>query len=108
MDDVFATTPVMSTYLIAIIVAEYKSLEDNTNPQQLKYEVIARPDAIDNGQGQYAYDVGQKLLAEMSDHTGLDFYEVDANLKMTQAAIPDFSAGAMENWGLLTYRFENQ
>nr|QBI71857.1 aminopeptidase N3a [Plutella xylostella] len=104
VDDVFATTPVMSTYLIAIIVAEYKSLEDNNNPQQLKYEVIARPDAIDNGQGQYAYDVGQKLLAEMSDHTGLDFYEVDANLKMTQAAIPDFSAGAMENWGLLTYR----
>lgn len=102
-DDVYYTTPVMSTYLIAIIVAEYDSIQRNENGL-LMYEVIARPGAISAGQGQYAFDVGQELLAEMSNHTALDFYSVHPDIKMTQASIPDFSAGAMENWGLLTYR----
>lgn len=103
-EDVYYRTPIMSTYLLALIVAEYNSLELNQNGV-LMYEVIARPAAISAGQGQYAFDVGQDLLAEMSNHTALDFYSQNPNLKMTQASIPDFSAGAMENWGLLTYRY---
>lgn len=95
----------MSTYLLAIIVAEYDSLDVYNQNNQLVYEVIARPEAIGNGQGQYALEVGQELLATMSAHTGYDFYAIDPNIKMTQASIPDFSAGAMENWGLLTYRY---
>nr|AAC36148.1 aminopeptidase [Plodia interpunctella] len=102
--DTFYRTPIMSTYLLAIIVADYKSVEFNNTQGLLEYEVIARPAAIDNNQYQYAFDVGQELLAEMSDHTAIDYFSVDSNLKMTQAAIPDFGAGAMENWGLLTYR----
>lgn len=97
----------MSTYLLAIIVAEYESRADSTNPQLLTYEVIARPGAMLQNQGDYAYDVGIDLLSNMSDHTAMDFYGVHPNLKMTQAAIPDFSAGAMENWGLLTYRYHD-
>lgn len=93
----------MSTYLLALIVAEYSSLQVIQN-NQLTYEVIARPAAIETNQGQYAFDVGQELLAEMNDHTAINFYSQNPNLKMTQASIPDFSAGAMENWGLLTYR----
>lgn len=103
-EDIYYTTPMMSTYLIAIIVAEYHSIPLNNTNGLLMYEVIARPDAIASGQGEYAFEVGQELLAEMSRHTGIDFYSVDPNLKMTQASIPDFGAGAMENWGLLTYR----
>ncbi|KAG6458925.1 hypothetical protein O3G_MSEX011121 [Manduca sexta] len=102
-DDIYHTTPYMSTYLIALIVAEYGSLELKQNNVVI-YDVIARPGAISAGQGQYAFDVGQELLTEMSKHTAMDFYTLDPNLKMTQASIPDFSAGAMENWGLLTYR----
>ncbi|KAJ0178639.1 hypothetical protein K1T71_005414 [Dendrolimus kikuchii] len=102
-DDVYHTTPVMSTYLLALIVAEYDSIEYREN-NVLMYEVIARPGAISANQGQYAFDVGQDLLTVMNDHTGLDFHTVHPHIKMTQAAIPDFSAGAMENWGLLTYR----
>ncbi|KAI5638675.1 peptidase family m1 domain-containing protein [Phthorimaea operculella] len=97
-DDIYHRTPVMSTYLIAILVGDYQSI-GNTNT----FEVIARPGAINAGQGEYALDVGQKLLATMISHTGFDYYSVP-NIKMTQAAIPDFGAGAMENWGLLTYR----
>nr|AEO12696.1 aminopeptidase N3a [Ostrinia nubilalis] len=105
VDDVFFITPIQSTYLLAIIVAEYETLEKlNEITGDIEYEVIARPGAIQSGQAQYAFEVGQELLAEMSNHTAMDFFSVHPHVKMTQAAIPDFSAGAMENWGLLTYR----
>ncbi|CAG4917333.1 unnamed protein product [Colias eurytheme] len=102
-NDIYHTTPIMSTYLIALIVAEYET-QDLVINGTLTYEVIARPGAIRANQSDYAFEVGQELLAEMSDHTGIDFYSVSPHIKMTQASIPDFSAGAMENWGLLTYR----
>nr|QLC28943.1 aminopeptidase N4 [Spodoptera frugiperda] len=96
-------TPVMSTYLLALIVSkQYKSI-NNENPAKF-HEVIARQGAIDAKQGEYALKTGQALLDKMSEITQYDFYDQHATLKMTQAAIPDFGAGAMENWGLLTYR----
>ncbi|XP_041970737.1 membrane alanyl aminopeptidase-like [Aricia agestis] len=101
--DVFSRTPIMSTYLLALIVTEYESVSILEN-QQLKFEVIARPAAISSNQAEYAFDVAQKLTSQMGEHTGIDFYGMDENLKMTHAAIPDFSAGAMENWGLMVYR----
>ncbi|XP_045518566.1 membrane alanyl aminopeptidase-like [Pieris brassicae] len=101
-EDVYTTTPTMSTYLIALIVAEYDT-KKTPEVGPLKYEVIARPGAMGKNQSDYAFDVGQKLLEAMSQHTALDFFSQSPNLKMTQASIPDFSAGAMENWGLLTY-----
>ncbi|XP_073942539.1 putative aminopeptidase-2 [Choristoneura fumiferana] len=103
-NDIYHRTPIMSTYLLALIVAEYDSLPILNEQGQLIYEVIARPNAISTGQGQYALEVGQDLLAEMNNHTDYNFYNMNPELKMTQASIPDFSAGAMENWGLLTYR----
>ncbi|XP_059049702.1 membrane alanyl aminopeptidase-like [Achroia grisella] len=103
-EDVFAVTPVMSTYLLAFTIAEYNSTEVYDDDGRLLYEVIARPAAIRDNQQQYALDFGQKLLRRMSDHVGIDFYDIDKNLKMTQASISDFAAGAMENWGLLIYR----
>ncbi|KAL0882634.1 hypothetical protein ABMA27_001069 [Loxostege sticticalis] len=103
-DDEFHITPIQSTYVLAVIVAEYRNREVLDVYGNLLFEVIARPGAIDNGQGEYAFNVGQNLLAEMSKYTNIDFYSVHPYVKMTHAAIPDFSFGAMENWGLLTYR----
>lgn len=98
----------MSTYLLALIVAEYESLTTN-NTNSFFYEVIARPGALNvtqvDNNGKYALDTGKKLTEVMNVHTAIDYFSMHKNLvKMTHAAIPDFSAGAMENWGLITYR----
>lgn len=54
--------------------------------------------------GEWCLEVGELLLEEMEKYTDFPYYTMAANISMKQAAIPDFSAGAMENWGLLTYR----
>lgn len=95
--DTFKTTVKMSTYLLAFIVSQFdhtETLERNT--------VYARPHEIDEGKGQYALEIGEKVLKGIEE-----FLSVDYSLeKMDQAAIPNnyFAAGAMENWGLVTYR----
>lgn len=94
--DHFKKTPEMSTYLIAFLVSNFKP-RGNDN-----FTVIARPEAYD--QTRYSYDIGQDLLQELNEFTGYPYNTMKDTEKMDLAAIPDFSAGAMENWGLLTYR----
>lgn len=93
----FNTTPLMSTYLLAFIIGELKCIE--TNNFRLPVRVFATPDKnIEHGR--FSLELAAKTL---------DFYEktFDSKFplpKMDMVAIPDFSAGAMENWGLITYR----
>lgn len=93
----FNKTPLMSTYLLAFIIGELKVLE--TNSFRVPVRVFVTPDK-DIEHGRFALELAAKTL---------DFYEktFDSKFplpKMDMAAIPDFSAGAMENWGLVTYR----
>jgi len=89
----FETTPVMSTYLIAFIVSDFKSEKAAEN-----FHVWAREGAIE--QVKYSVTVGPSLLNAMEE-----FVDVEYPMpKMDEVAVPDFSAGAMENWGLTTYR----
>ena len=93
----FNKTPLMSTYLLAFIVGELNCIE--TNSFRVPVRVFATPDKnIEHGR--FSLELAAKTL---------DFYEktFDSKFplpKMDMAAIPDFSAGAMENWGLITYR----
>ncbi|KAL4706798.1 hypothetical protein ACJJTC_018179 [Scirpophaga incertulas] len=106
-DDVYYTTPLMSTYLLAMIVAEYDSVaktEDVDGAKRVVYELIARPEAIRAGQGNFMYNLGQEILNELSNYTGIDYYGFQNFMKLTHAAIAEFRSGAMENWGLFTYR----
>eukprot|EP00099_Drosophila_melanogaster_P028720 NP_732654.1 uncharacterized protein Dmel_CG31198 [Drosophila melanogaster] len=93
--DVYKTTPKMSTYLLAFIISEFVARKDDD------FGVYARPEYY--AQTQYPYNVGIQILEEMGQYLDKDYYSM-GNDKMDMAAIPDFSAGAMENWGLLTYR----
>ncbi|KAK2761286.1 Aminopeptidase 2 mitochondrial [Arachnomyces sp. PD_36] len=93
----FNKSPLMSTYLVAFIVGELKVIE--TNDFRVPIRVFATPDQ-DIEHGRFSLDLAAKTLA---------FYEktFDSEFplpKMDMLAIPDFSAGAMENWGLITYR----
>lgn len=93
----FNKTPLMSTYLLAFIIGELKYIESNSF--RIPVRVYATPDK-DIEHGRFSLELAAKTLA---------FYEKTFNSpfplpKMDMAAIPDFSAGAMENWGLVTYR----
>lgn len=93
--DTFEPTPKMSTYLIAFLVSEFVARSDGT------FMVHARPEFYD--QTKYAFEASKLLLHALNAANGIDYFSM-GNDKMALAAIPDFSAGAMENWGLLTYR----
>uniref|UniRef100_A0A8C4DRB5 Aminopeptidase n=1 Tax=Dicentrarchus labrax TaxID=13489 RepID=A0A8C4DRB5_DICLA len=97
----FEPTKKMSTYLLAIIVSEYSNISATQGDTLIR--IWARRTAIDQGQGNYALNVTGPVL---------DFFQMYYNIsyplsKSDQIALPDFFFGAMENWGLVTYRETN-
>ncbi|XP_071955339.1 aminopeptidase N-like [Antedon mediterranea] len=93
----FQTSVPMSTYLVCYVVCDFEKKEKNTTNNVL-IRVWARPDAIDSVN--YALEKGADILDFYDDYFGTKF----PLPKMDMIAIPDFAAGAMENWGLITYR----
>ncbi|XP_074090187.1 aminopeptidase N [Macrotis lagotis] len=94
----FITTPKMSTYLLAYIVCQFEEVEKIEPKVQIR--IWARPKAIQAGHGNYALNVTGPILQFFERH-----YNTAYPLpKSDQIGLPDFNAGAMENWGLVTYR----
>lgn len=93
----FNKTPLMSTYLLAFIVGELKVHETNTF--RIPVRVFCTPDK-DINHGHFSAELAAKTLEFYEKQFASDF----PLPKMDMVAIPDFSAGAMENWGLVTYR----
>lgn len=91
----------MSTYLVAFIISKFEGYSSQGGERE-QYDVWSQPDA--RSTAKYAYDIGLLVLDELDEYTGLPYYDMEGVDKMDQIAIPDFSAGAMENWGLVTYR----
>lgn len=100
--ETFYTTPLTSSYLVAFIVSHYERVSSNNNVDR-PFDIYARNNA--NNTGDWALEIGELLLDAMERYTNISYYTMAENINMKQAAIPDFSAGAMENWGLLTYRY---
>uniref|UniRef100_M3ZWG3 Aminopeptidase n=1 Tax=Xiphophorus maculatus TaxID=8083 RepID=M3ZWG3_XIPMA len=97
----FEATEKMSTYLLAIIVSDYAHL--STTQGNIQIRIWARKKAIEEGQGNYALNVTGPILAFFQS-----YYNISYPLrKSDQIALPDFYFGAMENWGLVTYRETN-
>ncbi|XP_061591376.1 aminopeptidase Ey-like [Cololabis saira] len=94
----FEPTERMSTYLLAFIVSDFAYIQSNQSKPLIR--IWAQKKAISGRQGDYALRVTGPIL---------QFYERYYNTsyplsKSDQVALPDFNAGAMENWGLVTYR----
>lgn len=95
---VFNTTPYMSTYLVAFIVGDLKYIESEYKFRDIPVRVYTTPGYEE--QGRYSVELAAKAL---------EYYEKVFDIpyplpKMDMVGIHDFSAGAMENWGLITYR----
>lgn len=93
----FARTPVMSTYLVAFVVGEFDFVED-TSSDGVTVRVYTPVGKAE--QGRFALDVAVRVLPFYKQ-----YFDIAYPLpKLDLVAIGDFSAGAMENWGLVTYR----
>lgn len=94
---VFNPTPKMSSYLLANIVGEFDVIEGTDENNRL-HRVVTTPGKGE--QGQEALDTSLKVLPFYEQWTEIPF-PLD---KQDNIAVPDFEAGAMENWGAITYR----
>lgn len=94
----FETTPKMSTYLLAFVSGKLHNVEAKTSrgTSVKTWSSIARP----KKELQYSVDEAAKVLDFYEDY----FKTPYPLAKCDQVALPDFDAGAMENWGLITYR----
>lgn len=93
---IFETTPYMSTYLLYFAVGKFEILEQ-------QYKNIQIRGIATHGKAQhtkFALDCAQKSLEFFEEY----FKEPYPLKKLDLLAIPDFAAGAMENWGAITFR----
>ncbi|ORY48215.1 hypothetical protein BCR33DRAFT_763937 [Rhizoclosmatium globosum] len=100
----FATTPVMSTYLVAYAVGDFDYIETTATPklpvdaQEITVRVYTPKGQVELGR--FALECGARTLEFFSEY----FNAAYPLPKMDMIAVPDFNMGAMENWGLVTYR----
>ncbi|GME27862.1 glutamyl aminopeptidase [Neofusicoccum parvum] len=98
----FEKTPVMSTYLLAWCVGDFEYVEDFTrrkyNGKALPVRVYTTRGLKD--QGRFALEHAHKTVDYFSE-----IFRIEYPLpKVDLIAVHEFSHGAMENWGLITYR----
>lgn len=94
----FDTTVRMSTYLVAFAFGELQNKQTETS-SGVNVGVYATK-AHDPKTLDFALDIAKRSIEFFED-----FYQTPYPLPQSnQLALPDFSAGAMENWGLVTYR----
>ncbi|MBN3282455.1 ERAP1 aminopeptidase, partial [Polyodon spathula] len=107
LEDHFDVSVKMSTYLVAFIVSDFVSVSKMSN-NGVKISVYAVPDKID--QAHFALEAAAKLLDFYEDYFKIPYPLPKQGFFLLfipfadLAAIPDFQSGAMENWGLTTYR----
>lgn len=94
----FETTPRMSSYLLAFVVGELhsKSAKTSTGVDVTVWSTPAQPAASLD----FASDIAVRAIEFYNEYFDTPYPLPKSDL----VALPDFSSGAMENWGLITFR----
>ena len=92
----FDTTLKMSTYLLYMGIGKFEFLEGKLGKRSVR--VVTVPGKI--AYAGMALDFTKKFLAYYEDYFGVKY----PLPKMDMIAVPDFAAGAMENWGAIAFR----
>ena len=92
----FLTTQRMSTYLVAFLVGDLQCTAGEQDGVAIR--VCSTPDKV--GMTSYGVDVAKYVLHFYNNYFGIPY----PLKKLDLIALPDFEAGAMENFGAITYR----
>jgi aminopeptidase N len=92
----FARTPRMSTYLVAFLVGDFQCLSGESDGVPIR--ACATPGKVQFAH--YALSGAEFFLHYYDTYFGIKY----PMPKLDMIAIPDFEAGAMENFGAITYR----
>jgi aminopeptidase N len=94
----FATTPKMSTYLLAFLVGDFQCTRGEQDGVELS--VCSTPDKV--ALTPFALDIAKFTLHYYDNYFGIDY----PLKKLDLIAVPDLDNGAMENFGAITFREE--
>ena len=122
----FHVTEKMSTYLVAFVICDFKTKQEFTKTNNITVKVAVAEDKLE--QADFALKTATNITEYYEHYFGIP-YPLPKQGKPTEVimlhqsfspswhlikssslstldliAIPDFGAGAMENWGLITYR----
>ncbi|XVF00769.1 hypothetical protein REPUB_Repub04eG0029900 [Reevesia pubescens] len=92
----YQESPIMSTYLLTVVVGLFEYVEDHTSDGITvpAYRPIGKVN-----HGKFALYVAVGTLELYKDYFAMPY----SLSKLDMIAIPNFAAGAMENYGLVTY-----
>ena len=94
----FDTTPRMSSYLLAFAAGDLQGVTAKTKNGTLVGVYSTKAHPLENLD--FSLDIAVRAIEFYEDYYGVA-YPIPQSLHI---ALPDFSSGAMENWGLVTYR----
>ncbi|XP_066250976.1 membrane alanyl aminopeptidase-like [Euwallacea similis] len=96
----YQLTTIMPTYLVAFAISEFTCTEGYGIDLTVPHRVCSRSEEAPYRD--FAVEFGTSTMRAMESIFGIKFGSYMS--KMDQLAIPDFASGAMENWGLVSYR----
>ncbi|XP_071327168.1 glutamyl aminopeptidase [Trachinotus anak] len=96
----FTKSVQMSTYLVCFAVHQFSYVE-RTSARGIPLRIYAQPSQLKTAT--YAANTTKVIFDYFEEYFNMNY----SITKLDKIAIPDFGTGAMENWGLITYRETN-